>query len=52
MRKHKAIDKPCTCSVITLTPLLLNTLYPVLANSADPDQLASDLDLHCLSLNM
>ena len=25
---------------------------PVLANSVDPDQLASDLDLHCLSLNM
>ena len=25
---------------------------PVLANSGDPDQLASDLDLHCLSLNM
>ena len=37
---------------INLTLLLLNTTYPVLANSVDPDQLASDLDLHCLSLNM
>ena len=45
------------------TLLLLNTTYSVLANSVDPDQLASeetnkhlkkptDLDLHCLSLNM
>ena len=25
-----------------LTPLLLNTTYPVLANSVDPDQLASE----------
>ena len=25
---------------------------PVLANSVDPDQLATDLDLHYLSLNM
>ena len=43
------------CFVLTL--LLLNTTCPVLANSVDPDQLASskkptDLDLHCLSLNM
>ena len=38
---------------ITLTILLLNTTCPVFANSVDPDQLASsDLDLHCLSLNM
>ena len=42
-----------------LTFLSLNTTYPVLANCVDPDQLASeeanwssDLDLHCLSLNM
>ena len=35
-----------------LTLLLLNTTCSVLANSVDPDQLASDLDLHCLSLNM
>ena len=39
-----------------LTLLLLNTTCLVLANSVDPDQLASeeaiDLDLHCLSLNM
>ena len=35
-----------------LTLLLLSTTYPVLANSVDPDQLASELDLHCLSLNM
>ena len=33
--------------------LLLNMSCPVLANSVDPDQLASeDLDLHCLLLNM
>ena len=31
-----------------LTLLLLNTTCPVLANSEDPDQLASD----CLSFNM
>ena len=36
-------------SKIGLTLPLLNTSYPVLANSEDPDQLASDLDLHCLS---
>ena len=35
-----------------LTLLLLNTTCPVSANSVDPDQLASELDLHCLSLNM
>ena len=38
-----------------LTLLLLNTTCPVLSNSVDPDQLASkptDLDLHCLTLNM
>ena len=35
-----------------LTLLLLNTTCPVLANSVDPDQLASDLYLHCLSLSM
>ena len=27
--------------------LLLNTTCSVLANSVDPDQLATDLDLHC-----
>ena len=49
---------------IILTLLLLNTTCPVLANSVAPDQLASsdinrrhlqkptDLDLHCLSLNI
>ena len=43
---------------VLLTPLLLSTTCPVLANSVDTDQLASvlkkptDLDLHCLSLNM
>ena len=31
-----------------LTLLLLNTTCPVLANSIDPDQLASDLALHCV----
>ena len=36
-----------------LTILLLNTTCPVLTSSVDPGQLAStDLDLHCLSLNM
>ena len=35
-----------------LTLLLLNRTCPVLANSVDPDQLATDQDLHCLSLNM
>ena len=38
-----------------LTLLLLNTTCPVVANSIDPDQLASeeatDLDLHCLLLS-
>ena len=42
------------CSFLIL--LLLNTSCPVLANSVDPDQLASeeatDLDLHCLPVNM
>ena len=33
----------------SLTLLLLNTTCPALANSVDPDQLASDLDLHGLS---
>ena len=33
------------------TLLLLNMTYPVLANSVDPDQLASE-ELHGLSLNM
>ena len=40
---------------ILLTIFLLNTTCPVLTNSVDPDQLASnptDLDLHYLSLNM
>ena len=27
-------------------------ICPVFANSADPDQLASSVDLHCLSLSM
>ena len=40
----------CTCK-IDFTLLLLNTTCPILANSVDPDQLASDLDMHCLSLN-
>ena len=40
----------CTQDMLTL--LLLNTTCPVIANSVDPDQLASELDLHCLSLNM
>ena len=37
-----------------LTHLLLNTTCHVLANSVDPDQLKklTDLNLHCLSLNM
>ena len=46
-------------SMVRLTLLLLSTTGPVLANSVDPDQLASellkkptDLDLHSLSLNM
>ena len=29
-------------SLVLLTLLLLNTTYPVLTNSVDPDQLASD----------
>ena len=41
-----------TCLIL----LLLNTTCPVLANSVDPDQLASeeatDLDLHCLLVYM
>ena len=42
------IQNQFSCS---LTLLLLNKSCPVLANSVDPDQLASetDLDLHCLS---
>ena len=35
-----------------LTLLLLNTTCPVLAKSVDADQKPTDLDLHCLSLNM
>ena len=39
-----------------LTLLLLTLTCPALANSVDPDQLASEeanwSDLHCLSLNM
>ena len=38
-------------AAVVLTLLLLNTTCPVLANSVDPDQLASS-GLHCLSLNM
>ena len=41
---------------LTLFLLLLNTTSHVLANSVDPDQLASEKanyqDLHCLSYNM
>ena len=42
---------------VNLTLLLLNTTCPDLTNNVDPDQLAflkkpTDLDLHCLSLNM
>ena len=38
---------------LLLTLLLLNTTCPVLANSVDPgQQKPTDLDLHCLSLNM
>ena len=37
---------------LPLTPLLLNKTCPVLANSVDPDQLASELDLHYLLLNV
>ena len=36
--------------------LFLNTTCPVIANSVDPDKMLlkkpTDLDLHCLSLNM
>ena len=39
-------------SEVNLTLLLLNTTCPVLANIVDPDQLASELDLHCLSLKI
>ena len=48
------ITGPVFSSSWCLTLLLLNTTCPVLANSVDPDQLASedDLDLPCLSLNM
>ena len=36
-----------------LTLLLLSTTCPVLANNVDPDlKKPTDLDLHCLSLNM
>ena len=40
--------------MMLLTLLLRNKSCPVLANSVDPDQLKkpTDLDLHCLSLNM
>ena len=33
-------------------PSLANTTCPELANSVNPDQLASDPDLHCMSLNI
>ena len=39
-------------TLATITLLLLSMTYPVLANSVDPDQLASDLDLHCLPSSM
>ena len=39
--------------VLVLTLLLLNTICPVLAISVDPGlKKPTDLDLHCLSLNM
>ena len=38
--------------VATLTLVLLNQDMPFFANSVDQDQLASELDLHCLSLSV
>ena len=35
-----------------LTPVLLNPDMPIFAKSVDPDQLASDLNLLCLSFSM
>ena len=32
--------------------LTLVLILPALVSSVDPDQLASELDLHCLSLSM
>ena len=41
----------CPC-VSGLTLVLLNPDIPCFANSVDPDQLASELDLHCLPLSV
>ena len=51
-KKKKVYQSDVCTSCAYLTLLLLNMTCPVLANSVDPDQLASDLDLHCLSLYM
>ena len=47
------VCESCFVNPFMLILLLLNMTCPVLANSVDPDQFASetDLDLHCLSLN-
>ena len=42
MEKMGITKDPIEVSKKTLTFLLLNTTCPVLANSADPDQLASE----------
>ena len=39
-------------SISLLTLVLLNPDIPCFASSVDPDQLASDLDLHCLPSSM
>ena len=36
------INAYCLRNMVPLTLLLLNTTFPVLANSVDPDQLASE----------
>ena len=52
LRQHIQ-NHTCLYNVFFLTRLLLNTTCAVLPNSADPDQKKpTDLDLHCLSLNM
>ena len=48
---YKEVDKNYTgCNPKTTKSL--DCVHPAFANTVDPDQLASDLDLHCLALSM
>ena len=45
------IQHSCLANML-LALILLFTTTPTFANSVDPDQMASDLDLHCLSFSL